>query len=166
MLKHLGVVVVVAGALALATPVRAQKVTFAEILKDMQKCNVDVVKALMGGGQIVGTPTVDPNGFQSPEGVPLVVASASTDCVEGMHALLNAGAQVADRDPAGNTPLHMAAASSTVQMVQLLVEKSADVNAKNAKGDTPLVLAQTNNYKGKTDQREKIVAYLTKKGAK
>jgi hypothetical protein len=166
MMKVLGVVVVVAGALALATPVRAQKVTFAEVLKDIQKCNIDVVKALMGGGQIAGTPILDPNGLQSPDGVPLVVAASATDCVEGVHAVLNAGASTTDRDPQGNTPLHLAAASSTLQMVQLLVDKSADVNAKNAKGETPLALAKTNNYKGKTDQRDKIVAFLTKKGAK
>jgi ankyrin repeat protein len=51
-------------------------------------------------------------------------------------------------------------------MVKLLVERKADVNAKTASGDTPLSVAKTNNYKGKTDQRDKIVKYLTGKGAK
>jgi len=46
------------------------------------------------------------------------------------------------------------------------VEHKADVNAKTKAGDTPLSLAKTNNYKGKTDQRDKIVKFLMSKGAK
>jgi hypothetical protein len=166
MLKKLAVTAAMAAVVVWAAPLGAQKVTYAEVLKNVLACRIDSVKSLMGGGQMAGAAIVDPNTLQSPDGVPLIVAAAASDCVEGVHTLLNAGASATDTDRQGNTPLHMAAASSTQSMVQQLVEKGADVNAKNAKGETPLALAQTNNYKGKTEQKDKIIAYLTKKGAK
>lgn len=149
---------------------QSAKVGFAEVMKYMQKCNVDGVRQLITGvapGQpSTGQATADPSLIASPDGVPLIVAAAATDCVEGVHELLNDGAEVSATDAQGNTPLHAAAASSKSAMVQLLVDKGANVNAANAKGETPLTAAQTNNYKGKTDERDKIVAYLKKKGAK
>ena len=153
------------------------KVEFADAMKFVEKCRVDDLRALITGAPIgavtagnavagANAQGVDPSGIKSPEGTPLIVATAETDCVEGMRIMLNAGAELTETDKLGRTALHAAAASSTVSMVQLLVERKADVNAKTAAGDTPLSLAKTNNYKGKTDQRDKIVKFLTSKGAK
>jgi ankyrin repeat protein len=167
MLKRIALTIAVAGTLVCVAPVRAQqgKISFDEMMKNMTKCNIDTIKQLLGAGQITAQ-IIDPSVVRSADNTPVIVAAAGTDCVEGVHQLLNAGAAVTDTDPQGNTPLHLAAAMSTQSMVQMLVEKGADVNAKNQKGETPLMKAQTNNYKGKTEQKDKIIAYLTKKGAK
>lgn len=153
------------------------KAGYDDAMKQVQKCRVDELRALITGspigvasmGSAVAAATatdIDPSTLKSPDGTPLMVATAETDCVEGMRVLILAGGELTDTDKAGRTPLHAAAEKSTVSMVQLLVEHKADVNAKTAAGDTPLSLAKTNNYKGKTDQRDKIVKFLTSKGAK
>jgi hypothetical protein len=184
MLNQFVVAAAMAAICVWAIPVRAQAVSFADIMKNLTKCNAENVRLQLTGlgsgmiparagdlstanGQISsGQATLDPEGLRSPEGVPIIVVAAATDCVEGVHQLINAGSLLTDVDKQGNTPLHLAAASSTQAMVQMLVEKRAEINAKNDKGETPLTVAQTNNYKGKTEQRDKIIAYLQKKGAK
>ncbi|HUL74082.1 MAG TPA: ankyrin repeat domain-containing protein [Vicinamibacterales bacterium] len=153
------------------------KAGFDDAMKLVQKCRVDDLRALITGSPVgaasagaaiaaANAVTIDPSTIKSADGTPLVVAAAETDCVEGMRILINAGAELTDTDKDGRTALHAAAAKSTSSMVQLLVEHKADVNAKTKAGDTPLSLAKTNNYKGKTDQRDKIVKFLTSKGAK
>ena len=153
------------------------KMEFGDAMKVMTKCNVDQLRSMFTGnpmGQLdpgsavatANTRNVDPSTVHDTDGTPLLVAAAATDCVEGVHVLLLSGADVTDTDKQGRTALHAAAASSNANMVQLLVQYKADVNAKTAAGDTPLSLAKTNEYKGKTDQRDKIVKFLTSKGAK
>ncbi len=169
----------VVSALLCATPTAAQKgkMSFADVMQAMNKCKVDDVKAMItgvpSGGLDAQTAAASQNAFavdastiKDTDGTPLLVAAAATDCVEGVHVLLNNGGEVADTDKNGRTALHAAAASSTQSMVQLLVERKSDINAQDKNGDTPLSLAKTNNYKGKTDQRDKIIKYLTSKGAK
>jgi hypothetical protein len=177
--KAQALITVLIGLVTLTTPTVAQrgKVGFDDAMKIIQKCHVDELRALITGMPVgamttgsaiagAGATSVDPSTVKSADGTPLVVAAAETDCVEGMRVLINYGGEMSDTDKAGRTPLHAAAALSTANMVQLLVEHKADVNAKTAAGDTPLSLAKTNNYKGKTDQRDKIVKFLTSKGAK
>jgi len=160
-------------------PTHAQrgKVSFDDAMKLVQKCRVDDLRAMFMGAAMGAATTdaaiaasnatiLDPSTVKSSDGTPLVVATAETDCVEGMRVLINSGAELSDTDKDGRTALHAAAAMSTSNMVQLLVEHKADVNAKTKAGDTPLSLAKTNNYKGKTDQRDKIVKFLMSKGAK
>ena len=161
------------------TPAHAQtgKIGFADAMKAMQKCKVDDLRAMFTGSPTGAVDAqsavasarnqmVDPTTVQDTDGTPLLVAAAATDCTEGVHVLLNSGADLTSTDKSGRTALHAAAAASTESMVKLLVERKADVNAKTASGDTPLSLAKTNTYKGKTDQRDKIVKFLTSKGAK
>ena len=179
MLKNAAVAVLIAGTLAWLSPIRAQtgKIEFADAMKAMQKCKVDDLRAMFTGSPAGAVDAqsamasarnlnVDPTTVKDADGTPLLVAAAATDCTEGVHVLLNSGADVVSTDKNGRTAIHAAAASSTESMVKLLVERKADVNAKTASGDTPLSLAKTNNYKGKTDQRDKIVKFLTSKGAK
>ncbi len=169
---------IVLGTVLWASPASAQsgKVEYADAMKVLGKCKVDELRAMFTG-MPVGAMTVDsatagsralnvdPETVRDADGTPILIAAAATDCVEGVRVLLNSGADVKDTDKTGHTALHMAAANSTQSMVALLVDRKSDVNAKTASGDTPLSLAKTNNYKGKTEQRDKIVKYLTGKGA-
>jgi len=179
MLKRLAFAVLIAGTVSSMAPARAQsgKIEFGDAMKALQKCKVDDLRAMFTGSPTGGLDAqtaisssrnlnVDPTYVKDADGTPLLVAAAATDCTEGVHVLLNSGADVIATDKNGRTALHAAAASSTESMVKLLVERKADVNAKTASGDTPLSLAKTNTYKGKTDQRDKIVKFLTSKGAK
>jgi hypothetical protein len=176
MFKQAVMAAAVAGLVAWAVPTGAQaKLSFDEVMKAMNKCAVGTLDQLLTGkgagnnqGQVSDASSFasDASTITSADGTPVIVPAAATDCVQGVHDLLNAGADATQTDKDGNTALHMAAASSTLDMVKLLIDKHADVNAKNAKGETPLMLAQNNNYKGKTEQRDKIIDYLKKKGAK
>lgn len=179
MFKRVAFAFIIATSFAWIGPVRAQsgKIDFADAMKALQKCRVDDLRAMFTGsptGSVdaqtamssANNKNVDPTYVRDADGTPVLIAAAATDCTEGVHVLLNSGADITSTDKNGRTALHAAAASSTESMVKLLVERNADVNAKTATGDTPLSLAKTNTYKGKTDQRDKIVKFLTSKGAK
>lgn len=156
--------VVAAGVWVAVMPARAQSksVTFDDLFRLVQKCDVDSLKAT-----ILSYPGLNLWDLRDANGSPLVVRTAETGCVEAEKTLVvHAGADLSATDRLGRTALHAAAEMSTQSMVQLLVDAKAEINAKTAAGDTPLSLAKKNNYKGKTEQRDKIVAYLTKKGAK
>ena len=58
-----------------------------------------------------------------------------------IHFLLNNGADIDNRDSAGNTPLNIAIMGNHRVLVRQLVTRGADVNSKNSAGDTPLQLA-------------------------
>lgn len=55
--------------------------------------------------------------------------------------LLDGGSSLADKDTAGDAPLHLASKVGTSKMVQLLLRKGADKDALNNKETTPLFLA-------------------------
>jgi hypothetical protein len=150
----------VAGVVIASAPARAQGLKYDEVYKVVQKCNVDLLK-----GMINDNININVWSLRDATGMPLVIKAAEGDCVEGVKALVNGGADAEITDANGRTALHVAAAMSTAAMVQFLVERKYDIKAKTKTGDTALSLAKTNNYKGKTEQRDKIVAYLTKKGA-
>ena len=56
-------------------------------------------------------------------------------------SLLENGANVNERNPAGNTPLHLAIINNNPDMVSLLLENGANVNERNTMEATPLHLA-------------------------
>jgi hypothetical protein len=149
-----------AGVVAATAPATAQGLKFDEVYKIVQKCNVDLLKSVINDNVSVNVWSL-----RDAQGTPVIVKAAVGDCVEGVKALVNGGADVDITDANGRTALHAAAGMSTAAMVQFLVERKYDIKAKTKTGDTALSLAKTNNYKGKTEQRDKIVAYLTKKGA-
>lgn len=62
--------------------------------------------------------------------------SASAEIVRA--CLLQAGADIAARDPNGETPLHLAAGFRNAAAVAALLEAGADVHATTRRGDTPL----------------------------
>jgi len=64
-----------------------------------------------------------------------------SDDLNGVTALLKAGASATYRDRTGATLLHLAAMFNRQEMVALFVKSGADVNAKNAQGETPIDLA-------------------------
>lgn len=49
------------------------------------------------------------------------------------------------QDKAGNTPLHIAAETSTSSILEILIKAGADLKAKNKKGETPYDLAKQMN---------------------
>lgn len=69
------------------------------------------------------------------------VASEGIEYKGIIHLLLNNGAELNNRDPAGNTPLHTAITGNHRVLVRQLLARGADVNSKNNDGDTPLQLA-------------------------
>lgn len=71
---------------------------------------------------------------------------------------LSKGADINEKDEAGNTPLHCAAQYGKSDLVILLVEKGAELNAKNIFEDTPLKIAENKGY-------ITIIEYLKNKGA-
>ena len=62
------------------------------------------------------------------------------DALAAARLCLDHGADVNATDAGGNTPLHLAVASSD-ELVRLLVERGANVNAKDQLGRTPLDVA-------------------------
>ena len=82
--------------------------------------------------------------LQSQEVTPLHIAASGND-LKKVSLLLEKGAEVNARGPAGFTPLMVAAGkSSTPEIVQLLLEKGADALAKDKKGKKAIDHAQEN----------------------
>lgn len=83
------------------------------------------------------------------------VASSNRPAVE---LLLEYGADVSRRGPAGRTPLHVAAGSARPELVELLLDRGADadIRAVSVNGDTPLHDAA----RGSESQHEVILALL------
>src|SRR5207302_6983866 len=64
--------------------------------------------------------------------------------VQSIKRLLDHGADVKAKDPAGRSVLMLAASSDSVpvEAVKMLIERGADVNAKSANGETALDFAK------------------------
>lgn len=81
------------------------------------------------------------HGLEAKSGLLRLAALLGTP--EMMEAILNAGADINERDESGQTPLHHAITTDgTVDNVRFLLEHGADINARNEDGVTPLMLAR------------------------
>gem|GEM_PF-5596015 len=88
----------------------------------------------------------------------LLVAARTGDNARIMQ-LLNAGADIAAKNPSGWTPLHFAASFKHIQTCAILICKGADVNAKDERGDTAMQWAACGGYK-KTEQFLKSMEWI------
>jgi ankyrin repeat protein len=132
-----------------------------KVFKMVDKCQIDMLK----DQQLPITPPSVLNA-KNAEGVPFIVRAAETACNEGVEQMILVGADVNAADNNGRTVLHAAAEKSTDKMVKMLIERGAKVDAVTKSGETVLQIAAKNNYKGKTDTRDKIIKILKDKGAK
>ena len=77
------------------------------------------------------------------DGLPLIAAARAADAA-AVERLLQAGADVGQRQPDGATALHWAAFRDDLRIAGLLLAKGAAVDAANELGATPLWLAAEN----------------------
>ncbi|XP_049769430.1 ankyrin repeat, PH and SEC7 domain containing protein secG-like [Schistocerca cancellata] len=93
---------------------------------------VEELRALLAAGADVGVRG------RGEHRMPALHWAVQGEHTEAVRCLLDAGAEVNDRDSDQNTPLHLAAYSGDVALVQILLESSADPNARDKWGRTPL----------------------------
>lgn len=67
--------------------------------------------------------------------------AASSDQIDAIKVLLDAGADIHARGMAGGTALHRAAIAGQFHAVKVLLEAGADVNARDESRETPLMKA-------------------------
>ena len=91
-------------------------------------------------------------------GPALHIAAAADGNVSVVKALLDAGADVDQRDSSGNTALLANVRDENLAVVKELVARGAEVNTVNHEGDTPLTNAATWGS-------ERVVRFLLSNGA-
>jgi hypothetical protein len=101
--------------------------------------DLNLTKALIAKGADVNEITKTIFGFTTA----LVLASV-LDRVEIAQALMDKGANVNAKDPAGDTVLMLAVKNGNVEMAQALMDKGANVDATDTMGNTVLMLAVKN----------------------
>jgi len=77
-----------------------------------------------------------------------LLAAAVKGDVAAARAALQQGAQPDTHDPAGNTPLILAARTGNVELGELLLYYGADIDIKNNDGDSATRVAKSENQKG------------------
>ena len=93
--------------------------------------NIEAVKQHLADG-------VDVNAKDDEYGATSLHITVEYGYKEIVKLLIDAGADVHEKDKNGSTPLHDAALNGQKEIAELLIDKGADVNAKNKFGDTPL----------------------------
>lgn len=117
--------------------------------------DVKIIKLLLAkGADIKSKDTANTSGplFQA-------VTVKNDKNVAAAQLLIDAGADINEKNIGGYTPLHTAASDGSIEIVKILVAKGVNINAKANNGDTPLSMASRNGQK-------KVVTYLKSKGAK
>ena len=99
------------------------------------------------------------------QGTPVIVKAAEGDCVEGVKAIVNGGADVDITDANGRTALHAAAAMSTAAMVQFLVERKDHIKAKTRRATRRSRWPRRTTTRARPSSATRLWLYLTKKGA-
>ena len=89
----------------------------------------------------------------------LLFNAAENGCFDLARSLLDAGATVSASNPAGNTPLTVAARSGQQAIGELLLDRGADINHRSLSGATPLMAAVMAN-------RKRMISFLLDHGAK
>lgn len=84
----------------------------------------------------------DPKGVTEGAGEPLVLLAARKDDPEFLRAMIEAGAEVDARSPAGETPLMAAVRHGHRKNIEYLVEKGANATLKDNAGKNAGALAQ------------------------
>lgn len=76
----------------------------------------------------------------------LLICAIEVNSVEVTQLILDKNPKLLhQKDQVGNTPLHVAADTSTPKIIDLLIKAGADLKAKNKKGETPYDLAKQMN---------------------
>ena len=74
--------------------------------------------------------------------------------MESVHALVDAGADVHEKNIRGETPLHWAILGRNLEPIRVLIEAGTDVHTKDDKGQTPLHTAtKDGNWAGRSRLR-------------
>ncbi|HJO03413.1 MAG TPA: ankyrin repeat domain-containing protein [Acidobacteriota bacterium] len=93
-------------------------------------------------------------------------ARSAEASLEAVEILLDAGADANEASPAGDTPMHAAAANGFAAVIQLLADKGARLDAKNQDGQTPLAMTSGRGAPGSTAaNREQAAELLRELGA-
>ena len=120
--------------------------------------NIEAVKQHLADG-------VDVNAKDDEYGATSLHITAEYGYKEIVKLLIDAGADVHEKDKNGSTPLHNAAFGGYKEVVELLIANGADVNAKNDDGETPMDWAETvyNWQSSETKAAKKETAKLLRK---
>ena len=151
---------VVMAALAVAATNAAQIPSYDKVISHIDKCQVELLDQDLG---VLPGNMLD---LKGPDGLPLMVRAAQSDCDEAIEHVVLAGGDVNAADSKGYSVLHSAAEKSTEKVVKMLIMRGSKVDAVTKDGMTVLQAAEKNLYKGKTEQRDKIIKLLKSKGAK
>jgi ankyrin repeat protein len=138
----------------------AQSANLDKILKMVEKCQIPQLQP------VLSVTTGTELSAKDSQGVPFMVKAAETSCDEGIEMMIKSGAEVNSADSTGRTVLHAAVEKSNEKVVKILLTHGAKIDAVTKSGETVLQAAAKNMFKGKTEQRDKILKLLKDKGAK
>ena len=94
--------------------------------------NVDMIKLLMEYGESLSS---DSDGIQP---IHVAIQSKNEGYSEFIKFLLNNGADINAKNHSGETPLHMAVKTGSMERIDFLLDNGADIRAKDNRKNTPL----------------------------
>jgi uncharacterized protein len=101
--------------------------------------------ALANGKTQVAQVLLDAGAADDPQRLLFALVKAGVTDRDALGLLVRRNADVNARNTAGETPLHVAAASGSVLLVKRLIDQGADVNLPDSSGRTPLAIATERN---------------------